>query len=55
VSRKASERGACKDLKDHIFTISSGNKGKDEDMLCTSKEKMATYIRTKYSEDVAQE
>jgi hypothetical protein len=44
VPRKASEHGACKDLKGHIFTIGSGNKGKDGDMLCTSKEKMATYI-----------
>jgi hypothetical protein len=47
VPRKASELGACKDLKDDIFTIGSGNKGKDEDMLCTSKEKMAMYIGTK--------
>ncbi len=53
--RKASELGACKDLKGHIFAIGSGNKGKDRDMLCTSKEKMATYIRTKYGEDAAQE
>jgi hypothetical protein len=44
VPRKTSELGACKDLKGHIFTIGSGNKGKDGDMLCTSKEKMATYI-----------
>ena len=44
VPRKASEQGACKDLEGHIFTIGSGNKGKDGDMLCTSKEKMATYI-----------
>jgi hypothetical protein len=51
----ASEQGACKDLKGHIFTIGSGNKGKDVDMLRTSKEKMATYIRTKYGDDVAQE
>ncbi len=53
--RKASELRACKDLKGHIFTIVSGNKGKDEDMLCTSKEKMATYIRTKYGDNAAQE
>ncbi len=52
---KASELGACKDLKGHIFTIGSGNKGKDGDMLYTSKEKMATYIRTKYSDNAAQE
>ncbi len=53
--RKASELGACNNLKGHICTISSGNKGKDGDMLCTSKEKMATYIGTKYSDDAAQE
>jgi hypothetical protein len=52
---KASEVGACKDLKGHIFTIGSGNKGKDGDMLRTSMEKMATYIGTKYGNKVAQE
>ncbi len=55
VPRKASELGACKDLEGHIFTIGSGNKGKDGDMLCTSKEKMATYIGTKYGGNTAQE
>jgi hypothetical protein len=55
VPRKASEPGACKDLEGHIFTISSGNKGKDGDMLHTYKEKMATYIGTKYDDNVAQE
>jgi hypothetical protein len=55
VPRKASELGACKDLEDHIFAISSGNKSKDGDMLCTSKEKMATYIGTIYSDGAAQE
>jgi hypothetical protein len=55
VPRKASELGACKDLEGHIFTIGSGNKGKDEDMLCTSKEKMAAYIRTKYSDNATHE
>ncbi len=55
VPHKASEQEACKDLEGHIFTIGSGNKGKDGDMLCTSKEKMATYIRTKYGDDAAQE
>jgi hypothetical protein len=52
---KASEVGACKDLKGHIFTIGSGNKGKDGDMLRTSMEKMATYIGTKYGDKAAQE
>jgi hypothetical protein len=55
VPHKASEQGACKDLEGHIFTIGSGNKGKDGDMLRTSKEKMATYIGTKYGDDAAQE
>ncbi len=53
--RKASEVGACKDLEGHIFTIGSGNKGKDGDMLQTSMEKMATYIGTKYGNESAQE
>jgi hypothetical protein len=52
---KAAEVGACKDLKGHIFTIGSGNKGKDGNMLCTSMEKMATYIGTKYGNEAAQE
>jgi hypothetical protein len=55
VPRKASELGACKDLEGCIFTIGSGNKGKDRDMLCMSKEKMATYIGTKYDDDTGQE
>jgi hypothetical protein len=55
VPRKASDLGACKDLKGHIFTIGSGNKGKDEDMLCMSKKTMATYIGTKYGDNAAQE
>ncbi len=53
VPRKASELGACNDLEGHIFTIGLGNKGKDGDMLCMSKEKMATYIGTKYGDDAA--
>ena len=55
VPRKASEVGACKDLEGHIFTIGSGNKGKDGDMLQTSMEKMATYVGTKYGNEAAQE
>jgi hypothetical protein len=42
IPRKTTEVGACKDLEGHIFTIGSGNKGKDGDMLRTSMEKMAT-------------
>jgi hypothetical protein len=30
------ELGACKELEGHIFTIGSGNKGKDGDMMRTS-------------------
>ncbi len=55
MQRKASEVRACKDLEGHIFTIGSGNKSKDGDMLCTSMEKMATYIGTKYGNEAAQE
>jgi hypothetical protein len=55
VPRKAAEVGACKDLEGHIFTISSGNKDKDGDMLRTSMEKMATYIGMKYCDKASQE
>ncbi len=55
VPRKASEVGACKDLEGHVFTTGSGDKGKDGDMLCTSMEKMDTYIGTKYGNEAAQE
>ena len=55
VPRKALEVGACKDLKGHIFTIGSDNKGKDGDMLCISMKKMATYIGMNYGNKAAQE
>jgi hypothetical protein len=55
VPRKASEVGACKELEGHIFTIGSGNKGKDGDMMRTTIDKMATYIGTKFGDDAAQE
>ncbi len=51
---KGGEVGACKDLKGNVFTIRSGNKGKDGDMLHTSKEKLALYIGT-YRDDACQE
>jgi hypothetical protein len=35
--------------------IGSGNKGKDGDMLCTSIEKILTYIGTNYGGEAAQE
>jgi len=44
-----------KDPKGNVFTIGSGNKGKDGDMLCTSKEKFALYIGTNYGDDACQE
>jgi hypothetical protein len=52
---KSGEVGACKDLKGNVFTIRSGNKGKDGDMLHTSKEKLALYIGTNYGDDACQE
>jgi len=38
---KTGEVGACKDLDGNGFIIGSGNKGKDGDLLRTSKEKLA--------------
>jgi hypothetical protein len=53
---KGGEVGACKDLEGNVFTIRSGNnKGKDGDMLCTSKDKLALYIGTTYGDDACQE
>ncbi len=52
---KVGEVGACKDLKGNVFTIGSGNKGKDGDMLRISKEKLALYIGTNYRDDECQE
>jgi hypothetical protein len=52
---KGGEVGACKDLKGNVFTIGSGNKGKDGDMLRTSKKKLALYIGTNYRDDACQE
>jgi hypothetical protein len=53
--RKGGEVGACKDLEGNVFTNESGNKGKDGDMLCTSKKKLALYIGTNYGDDACQE
>ncbi len=55
LSRKGGEVGACKDLKGNVFTIRSGNKGKDIDMLRTSKKKLTLYIGTNYRDDACQE
>jgi len=49
------EVGACKDLEGNVFTIGSGNKGKDGDLLRTSKEKLALYIGTNYGDNACQE
>jgi hypothetical protein len=38
-----------------VFTIGSGNKEKDGDMLHTTKEKLALYIGTTYGDDACQE
>jgi hypothetical protein len=38
-----------------VFTIGSGNKGKDGDLLRTPKEKLALYIGTNYGDDACQE
>jgi hypothetical protein len=53
--RKTGEVGACKDLDGNVFTIGSGNKGKDGNLLRTSKEKLALYIGTNYGDDACQE
>jgi hypothetical protein len=52
---KGGEVGTCKNLKGNVFTIGSGNKGKDGDMLHTSKEKLALYIGSNYENDACQE
>ena len=52
---KSGEVGACKDLEGNVFIIGSGNKGKDGDMLRTSKEKLALYIGTNFGDDACQE
>jgi hypothetical protein len=52
---KGGEVGACKDLEGNVLTIGSENKGKDGDMLCISKEKLALYICATYGDDACQE
>jgi hypothetical protein len=53
--RKGGEVGASKDLEGNVFTIGSGNKGKDGDILHTSKEKLVLYIGATYGDDACQE
>ena len=55
VPSTVSEVGACEDLEGKMFTIGSGNKGMDEEMLRTSVEKMAWYIGTEFGAEAAQE
>ena len=45
-ARCSSKIGACAKLGGNIFTISSGNKARDGDMLRTTKEAMVLYIGT---------
>ena len=52
---KSGEVGACNNLEGNVFTIGSDNKGKDGDMLRTSKEKLALYIGTNFGDDACQE
>ena len=53
--RRVGETGACVELGNHIFTISSGNKARDGDTLRTTKEAMTLYIGTHYGEDSSKE
>ena len=54
-AQHSSEIGACAELSGNIFTISSGNKARDGDMLRTTKEAMVLYIGTHYGEDTSKE
>jgi hypothetical protein len=49
------ETGACAELGSNIFIISSGNKARDGDLLCTTKEAMVLYIGTNYGEVTSKE
>jgi len=55
VPSTVSEAGAFEDLEGKMFTIGSGNKGMDEEMLRTSVEKMALYICTEFGAEAVQE
>jgi hypothetical protein len=52
---KGGEVGVYKDLEGNMFTIGSGNKEKDGDMLRISKEKLALHIGPTYGDDACQE
>ena len=47
--------GACVELGKNIFTVSLGNKARDGDTLCTTKEAMILYIGTHCSEETSKE
>ena len=53
--RRAREVGACAALGNHVFTISSGNKARDGDTLCTTKEAMVMWIGTNFGEETSRE
>ena len=45
--------GAWAELGGNIFTISSGNKARDGDTLCATKEAVVLYIGTHYGKDTS--
>ena len=54
-AQRSSKIGACAELGGHILTISSGNKARDGNTLCTTKEAMVLYIGTHYGKDTSKE
>ena len=54
-TQRSSKIGACAKLGGNIFTISSGNKARDGNMLRTTKEAMVLYINTHYGKDTSKE
>ena len=54
-TRCTSKIGACAELGGSIFTISSGNKARDDATLCTTEEAMVLYIGMHYREDTSKE
>ena len=54
-AQRSRKIGACAKLDGNIFTISSINKARDGDMLCTTKEAMVLCIGTHYGKDTSKE
>jgi hypothetical protein len=54
-TQRSSKIGACVNLGEKIFTISSGNKARYGNTLCTTKEAMVLYIGTHYGKDTSKE